>query len=126
MRIFTKYVIKCNDKIFKDRIISTDIFSNINLLFRDENINNYKTIYNNVNTLFAIDLLNHTVNYTNILSYETFHSFFSLFTFNNKEFMNFDFSCIKCLNLFDSMEESKNFLGLNAITNGKNNFILGK
>ena len=126
MGIFTKCAIKCNDKIFKDKLITSDIFSNINLLFRDEDINNYKTIYNDVDTLFAIELLNHTVNYTNILSYETFHRFFSLFTFNNKEFMNFDLSCIKCLNLFDSMEESKNFLGLNAITNGKNNFILGK
>ena len=129
MGIFTKCVIKCNDKIFKDKLITSDIFSNINLLFRDEDINNYKTIYNDVDTLFAIELLNHTVNYTNILSYETFHRFFSLFTFNNKEFMNFDLSCIKCLNLFDSMEESKNFLGLNAITklakttlSGANNF----
>ena len=115
MGIFTKSIIKCNDKIFKDKI-SSDIFSNINLLFRDEDINNYKTIYNDIDTLFPIELLNHTVNYTNILSYETFHRFFSLFTFNNKEYMNFDLSCIKCLNLFDSMEESKNFLGLNAIT----------
>ena len=115
MGVFTKSVIKCNDKIFKDKI-GSDIFSNINLLFKDEDINNYKTIYNDMDTLFALELLNHTVNYTNILSYEAFHRFFTLTTFNNKEFMNFDLSCIKCLNLFDSMEESKNFLSLNSIS----------
>ena len=115
MGVFTKCVIKSNDKIFKDKI-GSDIFSNIALLFKDEDINNYKTIYNDIDTLFALELLNHTVNYTNILSYETFHRFFTLTTFNNKEFMNFDLSCIKCLNLFDSMEESKNFLSLNSIS----------
>ena len=115
MGVFTKSVIISNDKIFKDKI-GSDIFSNINLLFKEEFLNNYKTRYNDIDTLFALELLNHTVNYTNILSYETYHRFFTLSTFNNKEFMNFDLSCIKCLNLFDSMEESKNFLSLNAIT----------
>ena len=115
MGVFTKSVIICNDKIFKDKI-SSDIFTNINLLFKDEDINNYKTMFNDIDTLFALELLNHTVNYTNILSYETYHRFFTLSTFNNKEFMNFDLSCIKCLNLFDSIEESKNFLSINSIT----------
>lgn len=114
MGVFTKSVIKCNDKIYKDKITS-DLFSNINLLFKDEDINNYKTMYNYVDTLFPLELLNHTVKYINILSYETYHRFFTLSTFNNKEFMNFDLSCIKCLNLFDSMEESKNFLCVNTI-----------
>ena len=115
MGVFTKSVIICNDKIFKDKI-SSDIFTNINLLFKDEDINNYKTMFNDIDTLFALELLNHAVNYTNILSYETYHRFFTLSTFNNKEFMNFDLSCIKCLNLFDSIEESKNFLSINSIT----------
>ena len=73
-------------------------------------------MYNDVDTLFSLELLNHTVNYTNILMHETYHRFFTMSTFNNKEFMNFDLSCIKCLNLFDSMEESKNFLCVNNIT----------
>ena len=30
--------------------------------------------------------------------------------------MNFDLSCVKCLNLFDSMEESKNFLSVNTLS----------
>ena len=115
MGVFTKCVIKCDDKIFKDKITS-DIFTNINLLFKDEDLNNYKTLFNDIHTLFSLELLNHTVNYINILSYEVFHRFFTLSTFNNKEYMNFDLSCIKCLNLFDSMEESKNFLSLNAIS----------
>ena len=115
MGVFTKSEIKCNDKIFKNKL-SSDIFSNISLLFKDEDINNYKTMFNDIDTLFALELLNHTVNYTNILSYEAYHRFFTLSTFNNREFMNFDLSCIKCLNLFDSIEESKNFLSINTIT----------
>ena len=115
MGTFTKSVIKCNDKFCKEKV-SSDIFSNISLLFRNEDLNNYKTIYNDVDTLFPLELLNHTVNYTNILMHETYHRFFTMSTFNNKEFMNFDLSCIKCLNLFDSMEESKNFLCVNNIT----------
>ena len=114
MGVFTKSVIKCNDKFCKDKI-SSDLFNNISLLFKDEDINNYKTKFNSIDAIFPLELLNHTVNYTNILSNETYHRFFTLSGFNNKEFMNFDLSCIKCLNLFDSMEESKNFLSVNTI-----------
>ena len=113
--IFTKSIIKLDDKIFKEKL-SDDLFNNINLLFISEEINNYKTLYSDIDTIFALELLNHTTDFINILSYETFHHFFVLSTFNNKEFMNFDLSCIKCLNLFDSMEESKNFLNINSIT----------
>ena len=113
--VFTKTIIKLDEKSFKEKL-SDDIFNNINLLFITEEINNYKTLYSNIDTLFPLELLNHTTNYTNILSFDVFHHFFSLSTFNNKEFMNFDLSCIKCLNLFDSMEESKNFLSINSIT----------
>jgi DNA mismatch repair protein MSH2 len=115
MGVFTKSVIKLEDQNFKEKI-SDDIFYNIKLLFPDENINNYQTLYSGIDTLFPLELLNHTTNYINILSSEVFHHFFTLTTFNNKEFMNFDLSCIKCLNLFDSMEESKNFLSINSIT----------
>ena len=115
MGVFTKSAIKLEDKNFSEKI-SDDIFFNIKLLFPEENINNYKTLYNDLNTLFSLELLNHTINYINILSFEVFHHFFTLSSFNNKEFMNFDLSCIKCLNLFDSMEESKNFLSINSIT----------
>ena len=115
MGVFTKSLIKFDEKIFKEKL-SDDLFNNIYLLFISEEINNYRTLYNNLDTLFPLELLNHTVNYINILSYDAFHYFFSLKTFNNKEFMNFDLSCIKCLNLFDSMEESKNFLNINSIT----------
>ena len=114
MGVFTKTVIKCNEKFCKEKITS-DIFNNINLLFKEEDINNYKAIFNDIDTLFPLELLNHTVNYINILSLEVYHRFFILLKFNNKEFMNFDLSCIKCLNLFDSMEESKNFLSVNNI-----------
>ena len=115
MGVFTKSLIKFDEKIFKEKL-SDDLFNNIYLLFISEEINNYRTLYNNLDTLFPLELLNHTVNYINILSYDAFHYYFSLSTFNNKEFMNFDLSCIKCLNLFDSMEESKNFLNINSIT----------
>ena len=115
MGVFTKSVIKFDNKNFKEKL-SDDLFSNISLLFLNEELNNYQTLYSNVDTLFALELLNHTTNYINILSFEVFHHYFSLTTFNNKEFMNFDLSCIKCLNLFDSMEESKNFLSINSIT----------
>ena len=115
MGVFTKSVIKFDNKNFKEKL-SDDLFSNISLLFLNEELNNYQTLYSNVDTLFALELLNHTINYINILSFEVFHHYFSLTTFNNKEFMNFDLSCIKCLNLFDSMEESKNFLSINSIT----------
>ena len=115
MGVFTKCVIKFDEKIFKEKL-SEDLFNNIYLLFINEEINNYRTLYNNIDTLFPLELLNHTVNYINILSFDAFHYYFTLSTFNNKEFMNFDLSCIKCLNLFDSMEESKNFLSINSIT----------
>ena len=115
MGVFTKSIIKFDDKSFKEKL-SDDLFNDINLLFNSDEINNYKTLYSNIDTLFPLELLNRTTNYINILSFEAFHHYFTLSTFNNKEFMNFDLSCIKCLNLFDSMEESKNFLSINSIT----------
>ena len=115
MGVFTKCAIKCDHKMFKEKI-NCDIFNNISLLFKDEDINNYKTIYSGMDTLLALELLHYTVNFTNILSNETYHHFFVLTTFNNKEYMNFDLSCIKCLNLFDTMEESKNFIFVNSIS----------
>ena len=113
--LFNKFLVTCNDKFCHDKI-DTDIFTVIALLFKAEDLNNYKTIYSDIGYLFPIELLNHTVTYTNILSHDVFHHFFTLSNFNNKEYMNFDLSCVKCLNLFDSMEESKNFLAVNTIS----------
>jgi len=115
MGIFNKVVVKYNDKFCKDKL-SGDLFNQIHLLFKEEDLNNYKTTFSNIDTLFSIELLNHTVSYTSLLSHEVYHRFFTLSTFNNRTYMNFDLSCVKCLNLFDSMEESKNFLCVNTIS----------
>ena len=112
--LFDEIQLKCKESFCKEKITS-EIFSGIGLLFDDKELNNYKTIFNDINTLNSLELLNHTVNFTNILCIDVFHHYFNLTSFNNKEFMNFDLSCINCLNLFDSMEETKNFLNVNAI-----------
>ena len=41
--LFTRAIVKCNDRFCKEKI-TTDIFSVISLLFKEENLNMYKTI----------------------------------------------------------------------------------
>ena len=47
---------------------------------------------------------------------EIFHKYFTLSTFDIKEFMNFDLSCVKFLNLFDVMEKCENVFSVNTVT----------
>ena len=70
-----------------------------------------------------METLYHTLSYTKILQNIQFQNYFTLEKFNNKEFMSFDVSCIKCLNLFDSLEERKNFLSTSTLQKlAKNTF----
>lgn len=63
-----------------------------------------------------MELLTHTVTYIKMLYCEVFHKYFTLDEFDIKEYMHFDLSCVKFLNLFDVFEKSENVFSVNTVT----------
>ena len=115
------YKVETNDKIFQEKII--DCWSGIKILFDENKFINYTVSFNSHDYILPLETLYHTLSYTKILQNIEFQNYFTLEKFNNKEFMSFDISCIKCLNLFDNLEERKTFLSTSTLQKlAKNTF----
>ena len=115
------YRVETNDKIFQEKII--DCWSGIKILFDETQFITYTVAFNSIEYILPLETLYHTLSYSKILQNIEFQNYFNLEKFNNKEFMSFDVSCIKCLNLFDSLEERKNFLSTSTLQKlAKNTF----
>ena len=113
--IYTKRLFNHNEIFERDKI-GEDLFSQIALLFKDDNMNEYKKKYGEGDLSLAIELLNYTATFTKIFTYEVFNKIFTLDTFDIKAFMNFDLGCVKFLNLFDCIEKPINGFNVNSIT----------
>ena len=113
--IYTKRLFN-HHEIFERDKIGEDLFSQITPLFKDDNMNEYRKKYGEGDLSLAIELLNYTVTFTKILTYDIFNKIFTLETFDIKEFMNFDLDCVKFLNIFDCMEKPINGFNVNSVT----------
>ena len=105
--------IEVNNKAFNEKIFN--LWSNLKILFKDEEKEKNSVILNGEDFVFPLEVLYYTVNYVKLLHHEAFQNFFTLEKLNNKEFMMFDISCVKCLNLFDNFEERKHFLNSSTL-----------
>lgn len=105
--------IEVNNKAFNEKIFN--LWSNLKILFKDEDKEKNSVIFNSEEFIFPLEVLYYTVNYVKLLNHEAFQNFFTLEKLNNKEYMMFDISCVKCLNLFDNFEERKHFLNSSTL-----------
>ena len=113
-------IVEINNKMFSAKV--DNLWTNLKTLFNDEDKDRNSLLFNNDDYIFPLETLQYTICYTKLLQYEAFHNFFSLDKLNNRQYMAFDISCVKCLNLFDSLEERKSFLNSTSLQKlAKNN-----
>ena len=113
--IYTKRLFKNNEIFVRDKL-GDDLFTPLLQLFKDDNIEEYKKKYGEGDISLAVELLNYTVTFSKLLTYEVYNKIFSLDTFDIKEYMNFDLGCVKFLNMFDCMEKPINGFNVNSVT----------
>jgi DNA mismatch repair protein MSH2 len=109
-----------NSKEFVNKNI--DFFSTIKLLLLESESEQHNLILTKNDLLQAVNTLHGTIGFTRILQYESFQNKFLLEKYNLNECMSFDVTCVKCLNLFDSLEDKKVLMSgnLSRITLGAN------
>lgn len=123
---FSKIIIESNMQQLKEKITG-DLFKINGYLFKEEDTNLYKKSFAQNDVIFPLEVLEHTVNFINILNVDELNRCFKLEKLNSLSFMNLDMSCIKCLNLFDD-DNDKNILlsNLKGVKKGINNYTSQK
>ena len=114
----SSFIVETNSKNFKEKIIN--VWSGIKLLFNKNEVDNYQVSYNSSEFLFPLETLYYTITFTRLLNYDEFSEIFILKKYNNSDYMNFDISCIKCLNLFDDFTDRNNIFNISNFK--KNSF----
>ena len=114
MEMVDKKQILINSKEFLTNR-NLDSLSTIKLLLTDSESNLNNPILSRNEMILGLNTLNGVINFTRILQYPNYQNKFSLEKYNLNEFMNFDMTCVKCLNLFDNIEDKKLYMSNNSL-----------
>jgi DNA mismatch repair protein MSH2 len=94
-----------NNKEFNNRNV-IDHLSVIKIFLTEDDFNNNSMLKKN-ELIFALYTLYSVLNYSRILQFSQFLNRFHLIKYNHNEFMSLDMTCIKCLNVFDNLDDKK-------------------